>query len=244
MIASLFNTAVYTPLYNALIGLLDIIPGADVGIAVILLTIAVKLVLYPFARAAIKTQLTFKRIKPELDALKEKHSEDPQEHMKAMMSLQKEHGVNPLSSIVTIFVQLPIILGLYWVFFYGGLPEVNLDLLYSFIPVPDVVNMQFLGIVDMGGRSIILAFLAGFTQFIHARIAIEPPDTKKAPGESFQEDLMRSLHIQMRYMLPVLIAVFAYFISSAVALYWVTSNIFTIAQELHLRRKFADQNKK
>ena len=151
------------------------------------------------------------------------------------MALYKEHNVRPFLSILVIFIQLPIILGLYWVFFKGGLPIVRPELLYSFIPYPETINMEFLGLIDMAGRSIILAGLAGITQAIHSHYALAKP---KPRGEnpSIKEDLAHSFHLQMKYVMPIIVAVISYTISSAIALYWLTSNIFAIGQELIVRR--------
>lgn len=236
-IVDIFNTVIFEPLYNALILIIETVPYADVGITVIILTIIVKLLLFPLARQAIMTQVALRRIGPELEELKKKYKDDQKEQVQHMLALYKENNIHPLSGFLTLFIQLPIIFGLYWVFFQGGLPSVDPALLYSFMPQPTEVNMEFLGLVDMGGRSIILALLAGITQFLHARIAIHPPQTSTKPGESLKDDIARSMHVQMRYVLPIIVGVIAYTISSAVALYWITSNVFTIGQELLVRRR-------
>jgi YidC/Oxa1 family membrane protein insertase len=238
MIASLFNLLIHDPLYNALVFLIGVVPLADVGMAVILLTLLVKLLLYPLAKQAIKTQITLREINPKLAEIKKQFKDNQQEQVKQTLAVYKENDIHPLSGIATLFIQLPVILGLYWVFFKGGLPEIDPTDLYNFISKPDKVNMIFLGLVDMGGRSIVLALLAGGTQFIHAKIAIKPPETTTKPGESLKDDLARSMSVQMRYVLPIIVGVIAYTISSAVALYWTTSNLFTIGQELIVRRKF------
>ncbi len=239
--AFLFNTLIYDPLYNGLVFFIDVVPGGDVGVAVILLTLLVKFILFPLSKKAIKTQIAMKAIEPELKKLKET-IKDKQEQAKAMMELYRKNGMNPFSSILLLFIQLPVIFGLYWVFFRGGLPEINLDIIYAIIPEPTVVNMQFLGLVDMAGKSAILAGLAGVTQFIQARLSL-PPAAPRKDGDGFKEDLARSFNIQMRYVLPVIVAVVAYVISAAVALYWLTSNIFTIGQELLVRRRYVAEAK-
>jgi len=236
MFVSAFNIVIHDPLYNALVFLISVVPYADVGIAVILLTVLVKLILFPFAKQAIETQFTVRKITPELEKIKKEYKDDQQEQVKRTLALYKENDIHPLSGFLVILIQLPIILGLYWIFFKGGLPQIDVSSLYTFMKAPMEVNMQFLSIVDMGGKSIVLALLAGATQFIHARIAIVIPEVTTKPGESLKDDLMRSMHIQMKYVLPVIVGVIAYTISAAVALYWTTSNVFTIVQELLVRR--------
>ncbi len=234
----MFNTFIYTPLYNGLILFIDFVPYADVGIAVILLTILVKLILFPLAHKAAHTQARMRTMAPLIEELKETYKDDRQQQTLKMMELYREHNVRPFFSLLTILIQLPIILGLYWVFFKGGLPTVNPDILYSFVPFPDNVNMQFLGLIDMGSRSLLLAALAGLTQFVHTYFALPAP-AKRSENPSLKEDLARSFHLQMKYVMPIIVAVVAYIISAAIALYWITSNLFAIGQELMVRRQIA-----
>ncbi|MAJ97500.1 hypothetical protein CL644_01255 [bacterium] len=236
MIINIFNTFIFTPLYNGLVFLIDIVPYADVGAAVIILTVIVKIFLFPLAHKVAHMQVKMKELAPKLEELKEKYKEDKQKQTLKIMALYREHDVRPFLSILVVFIQLPIILGLYWVFFKGGLPDIQLDLLYSFVPNPTAINMNFLGLIDMGGRSIILALLAGGTQFIHSYYALPKP---KPRGEnpSLKEDLAHSFHLQMKYVMPIIVVVISYTISAAIALYWLTSNLFAIGQELIVRRR-------
>jgi len=234
MIKGFFNTVLYEPLYNGLVFLIDIVPFADVGIAVVILTLAVKLVLFPLSIKMVKTQIAVRTLEPEIAKIKEKHKGNSQEQARQMMALYKERGVNPFSGILLLFVQIPIIFALYFVFF-RGLPIINVDILYSFIPVPTEVNMHFLGLIDMSMKSVILAAMAGAMQYFQMKFALPKMEARK-DNPSFKEDLSRSFQMQMRYILPIVVLVIAYVISSAVALYWTTSNLFQIGQEVYVRR--------
>lgn len=240
MIHDVFTAAIYTPLYNALIFLISHVPYGDVGFAIIILTIVVKIILLPVTKKATHTQLMIKRVAPKLEEIKNIHKDNQQEQVKHMLKLYKEHQINPLSGIITIFVQIPIIFGLYRVFLSGGLPVIDPTHLYSFVVVPTVVNMQFLGFLDLSARSVVLAVLAGATQFVIAKITFEPPAANMKPGESLKEDVMRSLHLQTKYMLPLVVGAFAYFLSAAVALHWVVGNTFTLVQDIIIRRNFTN----
>ena len=235
MIASFFTTFIYNPLYNGLIFFVSIVPGGDVGIAVILLTIFVKFILFPLSIKAVKTQVIMREIEGPLKELQEKYKEDKQKQAQEIMALYREKGINPFSSILLLFIQIPIIFGLYWVFFKGGLPEVDTSLLYSFISAPTVIDMNFVGLVDMAGKSVILAFLAGVTQYIQAKLSLPPLKPRDEKEASFKDDLARSFHLQMRYVLPVIVFFISWSISAAIALYWTTSNIFSILQEWYVR---------
>ncbi len=238
MIEHFFKPLFYTPLYNGLIFLISVLPGANVGLAVIIFTILVKLVLYPLTKSSVITQAKMKKLEPELAALRKKYEKDKQEQAKQVMAFYKENNVNPFSGIWLLLIQTPIILSLYYIFLRGGLPNISTDLLYPFIHVPAAISMHFLG-MDMGKPSIILGAIAAITQFFQIRLSV--PAYKKPEGNepaSFKNDLARSMNMQFRYVLPIFIFIIALKVSGAVALYWITSNLFIIGQELIVRKKF------
>ncbi|MCW9054933.1 MAG: YidC/Oxa1 family membrane protein insertase [Candidatus Pacebacteria bacterium] len=241
MFSAFFHNFVYAPLYNGLVFFIDIVPYADVGIAVILLTITVKLILLPVAQSGIRSQILMNSIKPDLEDIREKYKEDKQEQARKTMDLYKEKKINPFSIILPLIVQIPVIFGLYWVFFRGGLPNIKTELLYSFVDIPIVVNMHFLGFIDVAGKSILFALLAGVTQYIYTKLSFPKPQENN--GEpSFKNDLAKSMHLQMRYVMPIVVGVIAYSISAAVAIYWSTSNLFMIGQEIFVRRRMMEKN--
>ncbi len=236
MVSSLFHTFVYTPLYNALILLLDIGPWVALGVAVVVLTVVVKFALFPFSLKASKTQRVMKGLEEEMKEIKDKYKDDKEKQGRELLELYKKNNVNPFSSFIVMFIQLPIVLGLYYVFLRGGLPNVDTSLLYSFVPEPKSISMFFLGIVDMSEKNIFLAVLAGISQHFQVRLAMPPIKQKNEGKSTFQEEFAKSLQIQMKYVLPFVIMFVAYVASSAVALYWITSNIFAIAQEMKVKR--------
>ncbi len=237
---TLYHEIVYQPLYNGLIFLIGVLPWADVGLAVIILTIVVKLVLFPLAKKAIVTQVKMKALEPELASIRVKYKDDKQAQGQKTMDLYREKKINPFGGIVLILIQFPIIIGLYSIFLKSGLPTINTDLLYSFIHTPLAVNMQFFGIVDIGQKSTWLALVAAISQYFQIKFAIPaitaPANTGTQP--SFKDDLARSMQVQMKYVFPVMVFFISYNILSAVALYWTVSNIFAIGQEIVVRRKF------
>jgi YidC/Oxa1 family membrane protein insertase len=236
MISDVFHTIISAPLYNGLIILLNLGTWMDVGIAVIVLTILVKTALFPLSLKAARTQRVMKELEAPMKEIKEKYKDNREEQGRKLLDLYRNNNINPFSSFVVLFIQLPVIFGLYWLFLKGGLPEVNMDLLYSFVPKPDEISMYFLGFVDMASKNVPLAILAGVTQHFQARFAL-PPIEPRAENATFQEDFARSLQVQMKYVLPIIIIYIAYIASAAVALYWITSNIFAIGQELHVKKK-------
>lgn len=235
----LFNELFFIPLYNTLVFFIDIIPGGDVGFAVIALTLLVKLVLFPLSKSAVRTTIKSREIQGELNDLKEKHKDNREELGRAMLDLYKKHKINPFSSIALIFIQLPVVLALYWVIYKGGLPVINTDILYSFIPSPTNVDMTFLGIFHIAeSKSVILAILAAVTQHIQARLSFPKnfmEDKEKSDKPSFQADLMKGMQIQIKWVLPIFVFFVSFSLISVVALYWTVSNIFGIFQEIYIR---------
>ncbi len=238
MIGTVFHTVVYLPIYNALVFFVDAVPSHDIGIAVIIVTIIVRLILFPLARKAIKSQMAMKAVAPEVEELKKKYKDKPEEQGKAMFALYRERKVNPFSGFLLLLLQLPILLGLYWVFARGGFPTVDPSMLYSFIRVPETVNMHFLGILDMGSHSIVLAVLVALTQAVYTRLSMGPKGTITQTEASFSDEMAKSFDVQARYVLPCVIGVVSYFVVAAAPLYWVTSNLFMIAQEAFVGRRF------
>lgn len=229
---------IYAPLYNGLVFLVGIIPTHDVGLAVIGLTIVVRIVLFPLSRRAVESQLAMKKIAPEIEELKKKHK-DNVEQSKAIFALYKERGIHPFSSVGLLLLQLPVLIGLYWVFARGGLPKIDATILYSFVHVPSTISMHFLGFMDMAkNHNIVLATLAALTQLTYTRLSMGPRGTQSAGEATMSGDMAKSFDIQARYIFPVMIGVISFTVTSAAPLYWVTSNTFMILQEYVSGRRF------
>lgn len=243
---SFFTTVFYQPIYNILVFLMNLLPWADAGIIIILVTIIVRLVLFPLSQKSIRTQLKMKDIGPELEAIKLKYNSDKQEQARQTMAFYKQKGVNPFSGFFAILIQFPIIISLYQIFYAGGISKIDPSLLYSFVHVPShAVSMVFLGFISLTSKNIVFALLAAVTQFFQAQI-ITPAQPPAAVGEkkSLGNDLARSMTFQSKYVFPVLIFFISYAVSAAVSLYWIVSNIFSICQELYVRRQYKMQKAK
>lgn len=234
MLSNLWNAILYKPLVNILALIIAIIPGGDLGIAVIVLTILVKLALFPLSQRSIESQAKMNLLAPELDKIK-KSGASKEEQAKLTFELYKQNKTNPFSGCLLILIQLPIIFALYYVF----LKELNFDngLLYSFVKAPENINMHFLGLIDIASKNnIILAILAGISQFFQAQLMPKPAISNNTSG-SFQDSFAKSMQVQMKYIFPVMVAFIAFSVSGAVALYWVTSNIFAIGQQIYINKK-------
>jgi YidC/Oxa1 family membrane protein insertase len=255
-----FETVIYQPLYNGLVFLAYFMPWSDIGFAVIALTLIVKFALFPLMHTTTKSQVKMREIEPELNKIKEEHKDNKEEQAKKLIELYNTHGINPATGCVSLLIQLPVIIGLYWVFkdiqfdptvvseiVGNGVRAagafLNETLLYPFTPRPEYLHTEFLGFIDMTGKSIFLAVLAGMSQFFQMKLSM--PDEKPTLQNtgSLKDDLMQNMKFQMRYVFPVFVVFFAYSISSAIALYWVVSNLFAIGHEWFVRGEYKGLSK-
>jgi YidC/Oxa1 family membrane protein insertase len=228
----LYHTLVYYPLYNGLIYLFDVFPWIDAGIAVIIFTIFVRLILFPLSKKSIVTQVRMKEIEPELNKLKQTVT-DKQKQAVMVMELYKKKGVNPFSSFFLLLLQLPIIYTLYYIFVSSGLPSVEVESLYPFVNTP-TINMLFLGTFDISKSSIFLSLCASAAQYfqLHYSLSSAPQSPSPSNAMNATQDMMKN----MKYIFPVMIFLISYKVSAVVAVYWTVSSLFTLAQELVVRR--------
>lgn len=236
MILAFFKAVFYQPLYNILVLLTVYLPGESLGLAIISLTILIRLILYPIYHKSLTTQRKLKEIDGQLQSIKEKTKDNKQEQAQQIIKLYQEHGINPFTSFIVLLIQIPIIISLFYVF--RG--SINLDpaLIYSFIPSPETVNHLFLGLIDVTQKNIPLALLVGLTQFFQMKLAIPPlPPIDRSKAPSFKDDLVKSMNIQMRYVMPLMIVFVAIALPAALSLYWLTSNLFSIGHELLIKRQ-------
>ena len=233
MFTNIWNAILYHPLINALAFLVSIVPGGDVGLAVIILTIIVKLILFPLSQKSIESQAAMAILAPELDKIK-KSGVSKEEQAKQTFELYKRHKTNPFSGCLLVLIQIPIIFALYYVFYKG----INFDsgVLYSFVHVPAKINMIFLGFLDLGGKSIFLAVLAGISQYLQAHFMPKTPPKTSTAMPSFTESFTKSMGTQMKYVFPFVVAFISYSISGVVALYWIISNLFAVGQQIYVQK--------
>jgi YidC/Oxa1 family membrane protein insertase len=231
-----FHTILYLPIYNLLVFLIDHLPNGDAGLAVVIVTIVVSVVVMPLSVAALRTQRAMKVVEPELNEIKKRFKDDKEAEARETLALYKRYGINPFASILTLIIQLPVLICLYWVFRTAHLPEIDPTLLYSFVADPGAVSTMFLGIFQILGHNLPLAVLVAASQYLMALYTIPTP-AKPAAGAkgSMQDELGRAMSLQARYALPLVIGFVAY-ASGAIALYFVTRNLFSIGQEFFIRR--------
>lgn len=238
MISAFFNAVFYNPIYNALVALVTFVPGSDAGIAIVLLTLAIRLFLLPFSLSAARTQRAIKTLEPRIKELKDIHKGNKEKEALATMELYREAKINPFASFLTVFIQIPVLLALYFVFTHESFTVINTLRVYSFTPVPAQASLYFLGIVSVVDKNLVLAMFAGLTQLWQARLALKGT-LKPSGGTGMQADFQKVMSVQLTYVFPIIIAVISYTTSGAIALYFITTNLAGCLQEWYVRRTLA-----
>lgn len=225
---SIFNTFLVHPLFNSLVFLYNTLAIEDFGLAVIFLTIVIRLVLWPLTQKSISAQKKLQELQPHIKEIQKKHKDNQEAQAKALMELYKERGANPFGGCLPILIQLPILFALYRVFLGGVSPE-YLQNLYSFVENPGHLNTTLLGLVDLSHRSLVLAVVAGGLQFVQSKMMMKRSPAPQGDGAAALAAQMMSK--QLIYMLPVITIVISLSLPAALPLYWAITTLFTIAQQ-------------
>ncbi len=227
LLSFIYTDIIYRPLLNLLVYAYNVLPGHDVGIAIILLTIIIRLLLAPFMHKSLKSQKKMTALQPKLNELREKHKDDKEGQAKAMMELYKEHKINPLSSCLPLLLQLPILIALYQVF--SKALRGNLDGLYSFVARPEMLNPSFLHLVDLSKPNMVFAVIAGLTQFWQSKLMM--------PSTAGSDATTKAMSMQTTYVLPVLSAFIALRLPAGLPLYWIITTLFAIGQQYYIMKR-------
>ncbi|MDO8499804.1 MAG: YidC/Oxa1 family membrane protein insertase [bacterium] len=234
---NLYHIVLYQPIYNFFVWLYNIIPGHDVGIAIILLTFFVRLILYPLTRASLKSQKAMQELQPKMEEVKKQFATDQQKQTQAIMELYKTNKVNPFSSCLPILIQLPILIALYSVMRNGLMSKDLAKDLYSFVANPQVINPLSLGFFDMSKSNVVLAVLAGAAQFWQAKTLVRQQPPKNAGAGAKDEGMAAMMNKQMLYMMPIMTVVIGMSLPAGLALYWLFSTLFTVFQQIYMFKK-------
>jgi len=225
----------YVPLLNLLVWLYNVLPWQDLGVAIIILTIVIKLVLYPLNKKAIVSQKALQDLQPKLEEIKIKYAGDREAQARATMEMYKNEKINPASSCLPILVQLPFLIAVYQVF-RVGLSNGSLDQLYPFISNPGTMHTLAFGFFELSERSIILALLAGVAQFWQARMLSTKRPTVKST-EAKDENITAIMNKQMVYVMPVFTVFIGLSFPAGLTLYWFVNTLLTGLQQLLVFKK-------
>jgi YidC/Oxa1 family membrane protein insertase len=233
-----FTTIFYQPILNLVVFIYNYLPGHDIGLTIIILTLIIKLILYPLSKKSIEGQKALQTLQPKLDEIKKQYADNKEGMSRAMMELYKKEKVNPLSSCLPLLIQLPFFWAIFKVF-RDELQGKTLVLIYPFISNPGTISPITFGGLDFSKPNIVLAILAGVSQFFQAKMMPMKPAAIKTDGAK-DENMMAIMNKQMLYFMPALTIFICLTLPSGLAFYWLISTILTIGQQWLIFRKTDD----
>ncbi len=236
---SLLTKLLYQPMFNVLMLFYVYFPGRDLGVAIIILTLIIRLALAPSYVQTLKAQRDLKKIQPEIDEIRKLHKDDQAKQSEELMKVYKTHKVNPLGSCLPLLIQLPILYALYKVFMVG-LNTDSLWLLYKWFPrVPTEINAVSLGFlhikaleINLAAPNIYLAIIAGLSQLAQSWLMMKFNPTPQGGGTA------RLINMQMVYLFPVLTVFIGMSLPAALALYWIATTVFMVVQQIIVINQF------
>ena len=231
-----YQTFFYEPLFNFLVLIYNTAAVHDLGLAIIILTVVIRLLLYPLSLKTIRAQKAMQDLQPKLEALKKQFAGNREKIAEATMKLYREEKVNPLSSCLPLLLQLPFFIALFQVFRNGTNPE-SLSVLYPFVANPGTINSVGLwGLLDLGVPSVILALMAGAAQFWQGHMLVRRRPAIKGEA-SKDEEFATIMNQQMTYVMPVVTVVIAWRFPAGLALYWFLTTLLLALQQWYIFHK-------
>jgi len=226
----MFHTYIFVPLLNTLVFLYQNATIESLGAAIILLTLLIRFILFPLFYKSTKSQIIMNKLQPLIQKIQHDHKDDKEKQAKALMDLYRSNNVNPFMSILMVFVQIPILIGLYKLFAVD-FSNLNISELYSFVSVPEHINTMFLGLIDLKNRSMLMVGLAAIAQYFQGTSAL--PKTEKGKELSTAEKMAK----QMVYMGPAFTLLILWQLPSALGLYWLVTSVFSIVQQVYINKR-------
>lgn len=179
------------------------------GLAIIFLTITVKLIFYKLSEASYRSMARMRKLAPRLKSLKERHGDDRQAMSKAMMEMYKKEKINPLGGCFPMLVQIPVFIALYWV-------------LLESVEMRNAPFMLWLDNLSAKDPYFVLPLLMGISMFVQFKL-------NPAPMDPIQKKVFQ--------FMPIIFTVFFAFFPSGLVLYWVVNNILSISQQYVITKR-------
>lgn len=224
----LWHTIFYQPLLNLLVWIYNLV-GSDMGLAIIVLTILIKLVLYPLSQQTLKSQRALQKLQPQVEEVKKQYKDQKDKLAQELMKLYQREKVSPMSSCLPLLVQLPFLIALFQVF-RSGLNSGSLEMLYPFVTNPEHLNDTLFGVWHLAERSIPLALITGLAQYVQTKMLITTKPPAAVPG-SQDENMASMMNKQMKYMMPIMTVFFGFKLPGGLMLYWFVNTLLTIGQQ-------------
>lgn len=209
--SQLFNTFFYEPILAVLIFIYENVAFHDLGLAIIILTVVVRIVLFPLFYKGAKDQAVMQRLQPHIKKIQLDHKDNRERQAQELLALYRQHKLNPFSGFILLIVQLPVLIALYQVFI-TGLTNSAFD------------NLNFLGLINLGEKNLGLVIFAALLQYFQTKLAM-PPGGGNAAGKV------------MLWLGPILTIVILANLPSALGLYWAVSVVFSLGQQIFINKK-------
>ncbi len=232
-----FNAIIYQPIYNLLIFLYSIL-GNDLGLAIIALTVIIKLLFIPLSKKQITSQKELQKVQPKIKELQVKYKNDKETQSKEMMKLYKEHKINPAAGCLPLIIQMVVFITMYRII--RNLTQVDdfqvhLESLYSFVSHSENVGRMFLGFLDLSKtKNYFLAIVTAAFQYYQIKMMQQKNEKTKTVAEPKKDgspDMAAMMSKQMLIVIPMMTLFMGIQFPAGLALYWLTSTLFTIAQQ-------------
>lgn len=244
-----FRAFVSKPLLNFLVFIASLVPGYNLGVAIIILTVIIKLLLFIPTQHGLEGQKKLQAIQPKIEEVRKRYPGDQQKINEETMKLWKEYKVNPFQSCLPILIQFPILIGLFYAVRDGSHLALSTHLLYApYQNLPWTFGTMFLGFDLLQPSVYVFPPLLVALQFLQMKLSFAMAKKKKdakdakegkaiEPKEKqpmSQQDIQQKM---MLYVLPFMIGFFAIKFPAAVSLYWGISTVFAIGQQVVVNRK-------
>lgn len=236
MFRQLFTGLFYRPIYNGLIFLAYIAPNNDLGIAIILLTILIRTILLVPSQKSMKSQRRMQELQPRLNKIKEQHKGDQARIAAETMAVWKEAKISPFGSCLPILMQFPFLIALFYVIRNGLNPDNTFMMYtqYNNFALSDI-NTGLFGILDLTiPNYYVLPVIIGGLQFIQMKLSFAN-SAKKQDGQPAKNEMAMANNM-MTYLMPVMIAIFTASLPAGVGIYWGTSTLYGIIQQVFVNK--------
>jgi len=241
LIKNLWRTFLYNPLLNALIAILIYTPGHSLWLAILILTLFIRTLLLIPSQRAMKAQKRMQEVQPKIEELKKKYADDQSRLAQETMLLWKTSKVSPFSSCLPLLIQFPILIALYYSI-NGGLSPDSHALIYPALSAFSLndVNPHFLGFNLFEKSLIVFPLVIGGLQFLQMQLMTKM--SKKSGADKLPNEI-QTANTMMKYMMPIMIAIFTAQLPAAVGLYWGVSTCYGILQQIVVNKEGPESKK-
>ena len=219
--SNIFNALLYQPILQILIFIYKTIAFRDLGLAIILLTILIRLVLLPFFYRGAKDQTTIQKLQPLVKKIQQDHKDNKEKQTQALLELYRQHRINPFSSFLLLIIQLPILIALYRVFLTGLSDNAVFE------------NYYFLNLINLIQKNFLIVILATVAQYFQSKLMMPKPESGQAAANKAGQ--------MMLFIGPVLTFVILNNLPSAIGLYWLVSSLFSLGQQVFINKALEKQ---